>query len=64
MNPGLAALWEEEIERRKMKNMNKDNIGPPTSQPRLKAQPTSSHLAYKSQLIERLGQMNDEVRCI
>lgn len=61
MNPGLAALWDEEIERRKMKDMNADNIGPPASQPRLKVQPTSSHFAFKSQLEERLAQLNDEV---
>lgn len=64
MNPGLAALWDEEIERRKMKNMNADNLGPPVSQPRLKAQPTLSHLIFKSQLEERLGRMNDEVMLI
>lgn len=54
MNPGLAALWEEEIERRKMKNMNLDNIHPPASQPRPDVQPTSSHEFYIGSLRQRL----------
>ena len=46
MNPGLASLWEEEINRRRVKNMNLDNLSPPASQIRLNVVPTSSHLYY------------------
>ena len=61
MAPGLAALWDEEIERRKLKDMHVDNLGPPPSQPRLNDLPTLSHLAYKNQLEERLNEINDDV---
>ena len=55
MNPGLAALWEEEIERRKVKKIDLDNLYPPPSQPRSEARPTASHLAFKKTLEERCG---------
>ncbi len=61
MNPGLAALWEEEIERRKIKNMNLDNINPPPSQPRPDAVPTSSHVFYKTNLSKRLHDCTAEM---
>lgn len=61
MNPGLAALWEEEIERRKIKNMNLDNINPPASQPRPDAVPTSSHVFYKTNLSKRLRDCTAEM---
>ena len=61
MNPGLAALWEEEIERRNIKKMNCDSIHPPPSQPRTGVQPTSSHMYYKDQLEERLIQYLSEM---
>lgn len=54
MNPGLAALWEEEIERRKVKNMSLENINPPASQPRPEAHTTSSHNFYMGNLRKRL----------
>lgn len=60
MNPGLAALWEEEIERRKVKNINVDSINPPASQPRSQALPTSSHIFYKTNLIKQLREYASE----
>ena len=54
MNPGLAALWEEEIERRKVKNINVDNIGPPSSPVRTDVQQTASHDFYKNNLEQQL----------
>ena len=61
MNPGLAALWDEEIERRKIKNMNLENINPPTSQPRSHAVPTSSHVFYKTNLSKQLRECASEM---
>lgn len=61
MNPGLAALWEEEIERRKLKNINVENIRPPPSQARLKAIPSSSHSFYKDKLKRRLVECATEL---
>ena len=61
MNPGLAALWEEEIERRKIKNMNLENINPPASQLRLLAVPTSSHNMYKANLRKQLRECASEM---
>lgn len=54
MNPGLAALWDEEIERRKLKNMSLDNINPPVSQPRQNSVVTSSHTFYMANLTKQL----------
>ena len=54
MNPGLAALWEEEIQRRRIKNINVNNIGPPSSQIRTGVLPTSSHVSFKQRLEEQL----------
>lgn len=64
MNPGLSALWDEEIERRKVKNMNLDNINPPVSQPRSQAVPTSSHVFYKTGLSKQLREYASEAVCI
>lgn len=61
MNPGLAALWDEEIERRKMKSMNLENINPPPSQPRPKAEPTSSHTFHLANLRKRLRDCTREM---
>ena len=61
MNPGLAALWEEEIERRNLKNMNVDNLNPPVSQPRSSAVPTSSHAFYKANLSKILRDCSSEM---
>jgi hypothetical protein len=60
MNPGLAALWEEEIERRKIKNINLENIHPPASPPRSRAVPTSSHDFYKTNLSKQLRECASE----
>ncbi|XP_059350922.1 DNA polymerase zeta catalytic subunit-like isoform X2 [Daphnia carinata] len=60
MNPGLAALWDEEIERRKVKNINLDTINPPASQPRSQAVPTSSHIFYKANLSKQLREYASE----
>ena len=57
MNPGLAALWEEEIERRRVKNMDIDNLGPPASQPRPNVVPTASHMFYKNNIEEKLKEL-------
>ena len=54
MNPGLAALWQEEIDRRRMRNMNVDNLSPPASQSRLNVVPTSSHLFYLNNIKNKL----------
>ena len=61
MNPGLAALWDEEIERRKIKNMNLENINPPASQSRSNDLPTSSHVFYKTNLSRQLRECASEM---
>lgn len=54
MNPGLAALWQEEIDRRRMRNMDLDNLSPPVSQSRSNVAPTSSHLFYLNNIKKKL----------
>lgn len=56
MNPGLAALWEEETERRKVKNLDLESIHPPASQPRPNVTYSNSHQFYKTKLEEKLRQ--------
>ena len=54
MNPGLAALWQEEIDRRRVKNMDLDKLSPPASQLRLNVVPTASHLFYFESIKKKL----------
>ncbi|XP_066995085.2 uncharacterized protein PolZ1 [Anabrus simplex] len=54
VNPGLKAIWEEEMERRRGE-LRSSLPTPLSSQPRLNVQPTDSELFYKDQLQKKLA---------
>lgn len=61
MNPGLEALWDEEIERRKVKNMNFDSIQKPKPSTCVSnIMPTASHIFYKKNLEQLLAKYAKE----
>lgn len=64
MNPGLAALWEEERERRRIKGMDVDTVNIPESQARQSVKSTSSDLHFRGLIKQRLKDYSRETVCI
>ncbi len=62
MNPGLQALWEDERERRRMKDMEEEELEAPQSPPRPEAalRLTESEVFWKERLLERLEKARRE----
>lgn len=60
MNPGLAALWEEEKERRRIKGMNVDCVNIPESQARQYARPSSSDVHFRGLIKQRVKDYSRE----
>lgn len=61
MNPGLAALWDEERERRRIKGIDVDSVNIPDSQARESAKPTTSDLHFRGLIKQRLKDYSSEL---
>jgi len=60
VNPGLAAIWEDEKQRRREEGRT-SQITPQSSQGRLLASPTDSEAFFKQKLHEKLLLLNSQV---
>jgi hypothetical protein len=60
VNPGLAAIWEDEKQRRREEGRT-SQITPRSSQDRPFAPSTESEVFFKQRLHEKLGLLNSQV---